>query len=370
MKQFIYQNTVTLFLALIIAFFLSIPNSNAIDIEDFGWSFDNDFDYVYSMLNHDKPSQCHADNGHDNRAVNQRVDDLWPRTSFWGGNAVKPDFYHFSLEPYQSNIIDNQMLPIIIHEQLDEDCNRERVEQFTYCPTNKKIVQYQIDLEMSAVELLGGSQLREGSDKFIAFTKDEILLEADFNSLAGTYFRVYNDQSKTLRETHFMTRLNSNSEARGLVRHKFMKTLDEDYSYHLCPRDISSKVLRPEGMLKGLRKFIEVSSGIISSYEQQRKVFNQCSALFPENKLIYENNWNKYKKINQSLYEEIFNTATQVMMKVDNKDIQDTFNKYVAEFPFVPDNKEACNNWSEHIEPIKDRLIDESSIDYVLKYLN
>ena len=115
-------------------------------------------------------------------------------------------------------------------------------------------------------------------------------------------------------------------------------------------------------MLTGLRLFIENSTRIIVSYDQKREVFNQCSALFPENKSYYSKNWEIYKKINQSLYDEILNTSTQVMLTVNNEAIKNKYDKKINGYRYIPSDIEGCENWSEYVEPIKDRY-SKSSID-------
>ncbi len=46
-----------IFLSVVIAY-LTISNVNAKNIEDFGWSFENDFFEVYSSIEHVQPNKC------------------------------------------------------------------------------------------------------------------------------------------------------------------------------------------------------------------------------------------------------------------------------------------------------------------------
>ena len=51
----IIRNLSLLFITI---FYLIITNANAKNIEDFGWSFENDFVDVYSIIEHDQPQKC------------------------------------------------------------------------------------------------------------------------------------------------------------------------------------------------------------------------------------------------------------------------------------------------------------------------
>ena len=48
----------SLSLFFITVFYLIIPNANAKNIENFNWTFENDFVDVYSIIDHDQPQKC------------------------------------------------------------------------------------------------------------------------------------------------------------------------------------------------------------------------------------------------------------------------------------------------------------------------
>ena len=59
-----------------------------------------------------------------------------------------PDIYNFVNDEF-NNVVINQYLPRIQYELMNNDCDTDRYEQFTYCPTSKEIVQYEIDIFIS-----------------------------------------------------------------------------------------------------------------------------------------------------------------------------------------------------------------------------
>ena len=74
--------------------------------------------------------------------LNQRTN-ISPEKQF-----IKYDNQSISYHQF-NNIVNNQHLPIIQHELMNDYCYTERYEQFTYCPTNKEVVQYEIDMFIS-----------------------------------------------------------------------------------------------------------------------------------------------------------------------------------------------------------------------------
>ena len=95
-----------IYLSVTIAF-LTISNVNAKNIEDFGWSFENDFLEVYSSIEHVQPNKCQLNI--NEFKVERNIRPLW-------NDAVlkKPDIYNFENDQL-NNIVNNQHLPIIQH---------------------------------------------------------------------------------------------------------------------------------------------------------------------------------------------------------------------------------------------------------------
>ena len=69
-------------------FYLIISNANAKNIENFSWTFENDFVDVYSIIDHDQPEKCQL--SINEFAVEKKNRPLW-------NDAIlkKPDIYHF-----------------------------------------------------------------------------------------------------------------------------------------------------------------------------------------------------------------------------------------------------------------------------------
>ena len=207
--------------------YLAIPNLNAKNIEDFGRSFENDFLEVYSSIEHNQPKKCQLNI--NEFKVEREIRPLW-------NDAVlkKPDIYNFENDQL-NNTVNNQHLPIIQHELMNDDCGTDRYEQFTYCPTSKEIVQYEIDIFISPEQLLNNVHWNKDSDYFIGHSNDEILLKSSYWQGPSTRILAYNEKTNTLRETQLIPIRISDTEVKGVVRHKFLKMVNRDGPYNLCP---------------------------------------------------------------------------------------------------------------------------------------
>ena len=208
--------------------FLAISNVNSKSIEDFGWSFENNFLEVYSSIEHDQPNKC--DLNINQFKVERNIRPLW-------NDAVlkKPDIYNFENDQL-NNIVNNQHLPIIQHELMNDDCGTDRYEQFTYCPTNQEIVQYEIDMFISPEQLLNNVHWNQNSEYFIGHSNDEILLKSSYWQGPSTRILAYNEKTKILRETQLIPIRITDTEVKGVIRHKFLKMVNEDIPYNLCPK--------------------------------------------------------------------------------------------------------------------------------------
>ena len=220
----IIRNFIYLFISIV---FLTISNVNAKNIEDFGWSFENDFLEVYSSIEHVQPNKCQL--SINQFKVERNIRPLW-------NDAVlkKPDIYNFENDQL-NNIVNNQHLPIIQHELMNDDCNTDRYEQFTYCPTNKAVVQYEIDMFISPEQLLNNVHWNQDSEYFIGHSNDEILLKSSYWQGPSTRILAYNDKTKILRETQLIPIRITDTEVKGIIRHKFLKMANGDGPYNLCP---------------------------------------------------------------------------------------------------------------------------------------
>ncbi len=227
-KKIFYMAIIrNLILFLISIGYLTIANLNAKNIEDFGQSFENDFFEVYSSIEHDQHQKCELNI--NEFKIEKKIRPLW-------NDAVlkKPDIYHFENDQFH-NIVKNQHLPIIQHELMNSDCDTDRYEQFTYCPTNKEIVQYEIDIFISPEQLLNNVHWNQDSEYFIGHSNDEILLKSSYWQGPSTRILAYNDKTNILRETQLIPIRITDTEVKGLIRHKFLKRVNGDGSYNLCP---------------------------------------------------------------------------------------------------------------------------------------
>ena len=217
----------SLSLFFITVFSLIIPNANAKNVENFSRTFENDFVDVYSIIDHDQPQKCQL--SINEFQVERKIRPLW-------NDAIlkKPDIYHFVSDQF-SNIVNNQHLPTIQHELTNDDCDIERYEQFTYCPTNKEVVQYEIDMFISPEQLLNNIHWNKDSDYFIGHSNDEILLKSSYWQGPSTRILAYNEKTNTLRETQLIPIRISDTEVKGVIRHKFLKMANRDGPYNLCP---------------------------------------------------------------------------------------------------------------------------------------
>ena len=207
--------------------YLIISNVNAKNIEDFGWSFENEFLQIYSSIKYDQHQKCELKISEFK--VEIKIRPLW-------NDAVlkKPDIYHFENDQF-NNIVENQNLPIIQHELMNSDCDTDRYEQFTYCPTNKEIVQYEIDIFISPEQLLNNVHWDQDSEYFIGYSNDEILLKSRYWQGPSTRILAYNDKTNILRETQLIPIRITDTEVKGVIRHKFLKTANGNDPYNLCP---------------------------------------------------------------------------------------------------------------------------------------
>ena len=220
----IIRNFIYLFISIV---FLTISNVNAKNIEDFGWSFENDFLEVYSSIENIQPNKCQLNI--NKFKVEKNIRPLW-------NDAVlkKPDIYSFENDQLH-HIVNNQHLPIIQHELMNDDCDTDRYEQFTYCPTNKAVVQYEIDMFISPEQLLNNVHWNQDSEYFIGHSNDEILLKSSYWQGPSTRILAYNDKTKILRETQLIPVRITDTEVKGIIRHKFLKMANGDGPYNLCP---------------------------------------------------------------------------------------------------------------------------------------
>ncbi len=207
--------------------YLAISNVNAKNIEDFGWSFKNDFLEVYSSIDNDQHQKCKLNI--NEFKVERKIRPLW-------NDAVlkKPDIYNFKNDQF-NNIVINQYLPIIQHELMNSDCDTDRYEKFTYCPTNKEIVQYEIDIFISPEQLLNNVHWDQDSEYFIGHSNDEILLKSSYWQGPSTRILAHNGKTNILRETQLIPIRITDTEVKGIIRHKFLKMANGDDPYNLCP---------------------------------------------------------------------------------------------------------------------------------------
>ena len=216
-----------LFVSLATVCFFTFSNLGAKNIEDFGWSFKKDSNDVYSSIDNNHEQTCVLNI--NKFSVEKAIKPLW-------NNAVlkKPDIYNFESDEF-NNFVINQYLPRIQHELMNNDCDTERYEQFTYCPLSKEIVQYEIDMFITPEQLLNNVHWDQDSEFFIGHSPDETLLKSSYWQGPSTRILAYNDQSNTLRETQLIPIRISDTEVKGLIRHKFLKMMNGDRPYNLCP---------------------------------------------------------------------------------------------------------------------------------------
>ena len=206
---------------------LIFSNVKAKNIEDFGWSFDKDLEEIFSNIKHNQPHSCKFNI--NQFKLEQKIRPLWNDAAI-----KKPDIYNFENDEFV-NIVNNQNLPTIQYELMDNDCNTEKYEKFTYCPTSKSIVQYEIDMFITPEQLLNNIHWNQDSEFFIGHSKDEILLKSSYWQGPSTRILAYNNKTNTLRETQLIPIRISDTEVRGVIRHKFLKMLNTQRSYSLCP---------------------------------------------------------------------------------------------------------------------------------------
>ena len=216
-----------LFVSLATVFFFTFSNVGAKNIEDFGWSFKKDSNYVYSSIDKNHEQTCELNV--NKFSVEKEIKLLW-------NNDVlkKPDIYNFESDEF-NNVVINQYLPRIQHELMNNDCDTERYEQFTYCPLSKEIVQYEIDMFITPEQLLNNVHWDQDSEFFIGHSPDETLLKSSYWQGPSTRILAFNDKSNTLRETQLIPIRISDTEVKGLIRHKFLKMVNADSPYNLCP---------------------------------------------------------------------------------------------------------------------------------------
>ena len=214
-----------LFFTTIILF--TILNVNAKNIEDFGWSFDHGFNDVYSIIDNDQSQSCKLNI--NKFKIEKEIKPLWNNTIF-----KKPDIYYFENEQF-NNVVKNQYLPTIQHELMNKDCDTVRYEQFTYCPFSKDLVQYEIDMFITSEQLLNNVHWNQDSEFFIGHSNNETLLKSSYWQGPSTRILAYNIETNTLRETQLIPIRTSDTEVKGVIRHKFLKMENGEIPYSLCP---------------------------------------------------------------------------------------------------------------------------------------
>ena len=216
-----------LFVSLAIAIFFTFSNVGAKNIEDFGWSFEKDSNDVYSIIDKNHEQKCELNI--NKFSVEEKIRPLW-------NDAVpkNPDIYNFVSDEF-NNVVINQYLPRIQYELMNNDCDIERYEQFTYCPISKEIVQYEIDMFITPEQLLNNVHWDQDSEFFIGHSIDETLLKSSYWQGPSTRILAFNNKSNTLRETQLIPIRISDTEVKGLIRHKFLKMMNGDRPYNLCP---------------------------------------------------------------------------------------------------------------------------------------
>ena len=216
-----------LFVSFIMIIVFAFTNVTAKNIEDFGWSFEKDFNDVYSTIDNNQTQTCALNI--NKFKVEKEIKPLW-------NDAVlkKPDIYNFVADQF-NNVVKNQLLPTIQHELMNSDCDTERYEQFTYCPSNNEIVQYEVDMFITPEQLLNNVHWNKDSEFFIGHSNYEILLKSSYWQGPSTRILTYNDKTSILRETQLIPVRISDTEVKGVIRHKFLKMLNVDSPYSLCP---------------------------------------------------------------------------------------------------------------------------------------
>ena len=216
-----------LFVSLAIAIFFTFSNVGAKNIEDFGWSFEKDSNDVYSTIDKNHEQKCELNI--NKFSLEEKIRPLW-------NDAVlkNPDIYNFVSDEF-NNVVINQYLPRIQYELMNNDCDIERYEQFTYCPISKEIVQYEIDMFITPEQLLNNVHWDQDSEFFIGHSIDETLLKSSYWQGPSTRILAFNNKSNTLRETQLIPLRISDTEVKGLIRHKFLKMMNGDRPYNLCP---------------------------------------------------------------------------------------------------------------------------------------
>jgi len=222
------MNIKNLFLFSATFFCIIFSNVSSKNIEDFGWSFQDDFFEVYSSIENSQPTQCELII--NEFKLEKKIKPLWNDSII-----KKPDIYHFQNDKFH-NIVKNQYLPIIQHEMVNGDCDTDRFEQFTYCPVNNKIVQYEIDIFISPEQLLNNVHWNKDSEYFIGHSKDEILLKSSYWQGPSTRILAYNEKTNILRETQLIPIRITDAEVKGLIRHKFLKISYKENPYNICPK--------------------------------------------------------------------------------------------------------------------------------------
>tara|TARA_B100001029_G_C15030369_1_gene436513 strand:+ start:377 stop:1048 length:672 start_codon:yes stop_codon:yes gene_type:complete len=222
------MNIKNLFLFSATFFCIIFSNVSSKNIEDFGWSFQDDFFEVYSSIENSQPTQCELII--NEFKLEKKIKPLWNDSII-----KKPDIYHFQNDKFH-NIVKNQYLPIIQHEMVNGDCDTDRFEQFTYCPVNNKIVQYEIDIFISPEQLLNNVHWNKDSEYFIGHSKDEILLKSSYWQGPSTRILAYNEKTNILRETQLIPIRITDAEVKGLIRHKFLKISYKESPYNICPK--------------------------------------------------------------------------------------------------------------------------------------
>tara|TARA_B100001029_G_C15051577_1_gene451128 strand:+ start:1109 stop:1783 length:675 start_codon:yes stop_codon:yes gene_type:complete len=216
-----------LFLLIIFLIFVSYFNVSAKNIEDFGWSFKKNSNEVYTIIDNYQMHHCKLNI--NEFKLEQEIKPLWNESLI-----KKPDIYNIKSDQI-INVVNNQYLPTIKHELMSNECNTERYEQFTYCPSSKEIVQYEVDMFITPDQLLNNVHWNQGSEFFIGHSNEEKLLKSNYWQGPSTRILAYNDKSKTLRETQLIPVRISDTEVKGVIRHKFIKMVNGDIPHDLCP---------------------------------------------------------------------------------------------------------------------------------------
>ena len=88
---------------------------------------------------------------------------------------------------------------------------------------------------ISPEQLLNNVHWNQDSEYFIGHSNEEILLKSSYWQGPSTRILAYNDETNILRETQLIPIRITDLDVKGLIRHKFLKVVNRDDRYNLCP---------------------------------------------------------------------------------------------------------------------------------------